>query len=77
MTMMTYTPADAPGFAKASSSFARDETCKDVHYVTGSDYDQVYIMVKTLFDTNDNLVDYDVNYSLEGDLFVGVTCEDV
>lgn len=74
--MRTYSPDEAPGFAKASSTFTRDNRCEDVWYVVGEDYDEVYIMTKTLF-TEIDAVDYDVNFSTEGNMFVGVVAQDV
>ncbi len=72
----TYTTADAPGFAKHSSSFRTDERCYDVHFVVGSDYNEVLVDTLALMASDKTLIDYDVGYSTEGAEFVGVTCRD-
>jgi hypothetical protein len=74
--METYTPENAPGFAKARSTFTNDERCYDAHYVVGSDYDEVRIWTVSIFDQG-GYSDYDINWSTEGEQFVGVVCKDV
>lgn len=74
--METYTPETAPSFVRASSSFTSDERCVDAHYVVDGDYDIVLTWTRSIFDKG-GYSDYDVNFSTEGDKFVGVVCKDV
>jgi hypothetical protein len=60
-----------PSFAKAASSFQRDDTCAPVFYVVGTEYDEVYNKTRELF-TVGEMVDYDVNWSAEAEKYVGV-----
>ena len=76
MAVQVYSKADAPGFAKHSSSFKTDERCVEVHFVVGADYQEVLVETLSLY-TENKLVDYDVNFSTEGAMYVGVTCVDV
>lgn len=72
----TYTSKDAPGFAKHSSTFRNDDRCYEVHYVVGDNYDDVRDEVIRLIRRDSTLLDYDVNFSTEGDAYVGVTVRD-
>lgn len=76
MAVQVYSRANAPGFARHASSFKTDERCVEVHFVVGTDYNEVLVETMELRTSND-LVDYDVNYSTEGAAWVGVTCVDV
>lgn len=76
MTIKVFPAGQEPSFAKANSTFARDETCKATYYIVGKDYDDVFDTARQLcFDIHG--VDYDVNWSLEGENYVGVVVEDV
>ena len=74
--MEIYTPEEAPSFARASSSFRSDSRCEDVFYIVGDDEYEVMENTNFIFSSGD-FTDYDVNYSLEGDTFVGVLCRDL
>jgi hypothetical protein len=74
--MKNYTAEDAPGFAKHSSSFKNDDRCYEVHFVVGDTYDEVVVECIRHMAHDKTLVDYDVNWSTEGQQYVGVTCRD-
>jgi hypothetical protein len=76
MAVEVFNRDNAPGFAKHSSTFKNDERCVEVHFVTGVDYNEVLVETLDLWSSN-KLIDYDVNFSTEGGVWVGVTCEDV
>jgi len=74
--VQTYSIDNAPSFAKHSSSFKNDKRCYPVHFVVGAGYDEVQRQTKFLAQADEDIVDYDVNYSTEGESYVGVTCKD-
>lgn len=70
----------APNFARASSTFQKDERCVEVDCIVGDDHDEVYSTTRVAHDTlaksTDKVTDYDINWSREGEKWVGVTCVD-
>jgi len=77
MTLQVTNSEDAPGFAHHSSSFRNDDRCYEVDFIIGSNYDEVQQRTRMLYQRPDHeYSDYDVNYSTEGDMYVGITCRD-
>ena len=76
MTLQVMKRTEAPSFAKHSSSFKNDERCVEVDFVIGDDYTEVVKATQKLWLDNE-FIDYDINWSIEGEKWVGVTCEDI
>lgn len=76
MSVERYTAENAPGFAKHASSFKNDDRCYEVDFVTGPDYDEVWTEIIKCYGTGEGYSDLDVNFSTEGDCYVGITCRD-
>lgn len=68
--------ATAPSYAKHSSTFKTDPSCVEVFFFIGDDWDEVYLKTKTVAQSSIRYVDYDVNWSNEGEKFVGIVVED-
>ena len=66
--------SEAP--AGTYSSFANDDRCYEVHYVSGDDFGDVLQECLMLTTGDSSLVDYDVNYDGTVETWVGVTCRD-
>lgn len=72
-----YSPHNAPGFAKHSSTFKNDERCYDDAYFVGKNEHEVWgVTTDTFMARPGHYIDYDVNYSTEGDCYVGVLARD-
>lgn len=76
MTTQVTNFSEAPGFAKHNSTFKNDSRCVAVDFVIGDSYAEVVLKTQELF-TQGGYIDWDVNYSLEGGKWVGVTCKDI
>lgn len=71
-----FLPESAPGYAKHSSTFKNDDRCYEVAYFVGDDEREVATRTAEHFLDSKDHIDYDVNYSLEGDCWVGVVARD-
>jgi len=67
---------DAPKWAQYTSTFGKDDTCKEVWTVYGLKYDEVQVLTRRVHDSHTGAVDWDVNKSDENDYWVGVIVED-
>jgi hypothetical protein len=67
----------APKWAQHTSTFARDERCKEVVAIFGSNYTEVYYLTEKVFRERPDTVDCDINQCGENDQWVGVIVEDV
>lgn len=65
---------EVPGYAKHSSTFKNDERCYETHYVVGDEFDAVRQATILLMEADS--IDYDVNFSTEGGVYVGVVAKD-
>lgn len=75
--MLEYYPGPiAPAWAHHSSSFKNDDRCEPILYIVGTDGEKVYAETFARFDP-DLDTDYDVAYSAEVDLHIGVVVRDV
>lgn len=76
-----YAFEQAPSFARATSTFTRDDRCVEVDCVVGDSHDEVYSTTRAAHDrlakSTKKVTDYDINWSREGEKWVGVTCIDV
>lgn len=82
MAIQEYAFENAPSWAKNTSTFARDERCEEVDCIVGDSHDEVYSATRMAFinlelANRKKVCDYDINWSREGEMWVGVTAIDV
>lgn len=81
--IQTYDATDknVPGYARHSSTFKTDKRCMEDAFVVGDDHDEVYSTTRgawlELSKHTKKVTDYDVNWSTEGGMYVGVVAIDV
>lgn len=67
---------DALSYMEHISSFRNDPRCYPVYYITEDTEDDAWKTTTIIFQTQQPLIDYDVAYSFEKDIWVGVVVRD-